>query len=81
MTRIEHLITLSETFASHAGITHWAVSMRIFGKGDFFRNLSEGRDCRTATAERALRWFDANWPEDLEWVDGVERPSQNKGAV
>lgn len=81
MERTDTLITLVETFAAHAGITHWAVSMRIFGKGDFFSKLMGGSDCRTRTARRAIDWFSDNWPADLEWPAGIERPDQTKGAA
>lgn len=49
--------------------------MRIFGKGDFFRNLMKpGGDCRTGTADKALQWFSDNWPEDLAWPKDIARP-------
>ena len=52
------LITLAETLAAHQGVTHFAISMRALGKGDFFRNMKEkGYDCRTRTAARLMAWF------------------------
>jgi hypothetical protein len=45
------LITLADTLAAHQGVTHFAISMRSLGKGDFFKNMKEkGADCRTKTA-------------------------------
>lgn len=73
------VLTLAETYAAHAGVTHWAVSMRIFGKGDFFAKLMKGADCRTRTEDRVLSWFAGHWPADLEWPDGIERPSNRQG--
>lgn len=44
------LITLAELLAAHQCVTHFAISMRALGKGDFFKKLKGGGDCRTATA-------------------------------
>ena len=76
------LITLAETLAAHRGVTHFAISMRALGKGDFFKNMKDkGWDCRTRTAERVLGWFDANWPSDLQWPAPIKRPSKTGRAA
>jgi hypothetical protein len=64
MTQTSHLVELAQTLAAHEGVGHFAISMRIFGKGDFFHRLLTNRkaDCQTRTAVRALSWFDTNWP-------------------
>lgn len=72
------LTTLAETMAAHQGVTHFAISMRALGKGDFFKKLLSGGDCRTTTAARVLAWFSENWPSDLEWPVGIDRPRQKK---
>ena len=75
----KHTLTkLAETMATHQGVTHFAISMRALGKGDFFKKLMEGGDCRTATAARVLNWFDQNWPEDLTWPSDIPRPPKSK---
>ena len=68
------LITLAQTLAAHQGVTHYAISMRALGKGDFFKKLIDGGDCRTATAARIVAWFDQNWRADLEWPRDIPRP-------
>lgn len=78
MTQRTSLLTLAETLAAHQGVTHFAISMRALGKGDFFKMLMEGGDCRTTTAARVLGWFDANWSADLEWPRSVDRPQSRK---
>jgi hypothetical protein len=72
------LISLAETIASHQGVTHFAISMRAMGKGDFFKKLISGGDCRTATAARVMAWFDQHWPCDLEWPRHIPRPPKPK---
>lgn len=74
MEQIEEFILLVESHAGHAGVTHWAVSMRIFGCGVFFVKLMRGDDCQTKTAFRAKQWFADNWPSDLEWPREISRP-------
>ncbi|SOC19646.1 hypothetical protein SAMN05877831_11829 [Rhodobacter maris] len=72
------LIHLAEQLATHQGVTHYAISMRALAKGDFFKKLMSGGDCRTATAARVLIWFSENWPADLEWPRDIPRPPKNK---
>ena len=76
------LLELAEALAAHQGVTHFAISMRALGKGDFFKNMKEKNwDCRTRTAARLVEWFDHNWPADLEWPRGIPRPSTAKVAA
>jgi len=83
MTQRTNLITLAETLAAHQGVTHSAISMRVFKKGDFFKKMIElGYDCRTRTAERLMQWFNDNWPDqELDWPNDVPRPSPRKKRV
>ncbi|MBW6495807.1 MAG: hypothetical protein K0B16_14840 [Burkholderiaceae bacterium] len=75
------LITLADTLAAHQGVTHFAISMRALGKGDFFKKLKDGGDCRTATAARLFRWFGDHWPTDLEWPRAVPPSGKSKEAA
>ncbi len=76
------LITLAQTLAAHQGVTHYAISMRALGKGDFFKKLIDGGDCRTTTAARIVAWCAQNWPADLEWPHDIPRPvAPNKGRA
>lgn len=70
----EHLIALSAAISQHEGVTHWAVSSRLTGKGDFIERLLKGGDVRTATYEDAMRRFATSWPADLEWPRDIPRP-------
>lgn len=75
------LITLADTLAAHQGVTHFAISMRALGKGDFFKKLKDGGDCRTATASRLLIYFDAVWPDDLTWPADIPHPAKSERAA
>lgn len=76
------LIKLAEALAAHQGVTHFAISMRAMGKGDFFKNMIErGYDCRTRTAAKLMQWFSDNWPADLAWPRDIPRPTKSKEAA
>ena len=83
MTQRNALITLAEELASHQGVTHYAISMRALGKGDFFKKMIElGHDCRTRTAERLMHWFSDHWPDkELDWPADIPRPPPNKNGA
>lgn len=70
------IVEMAETLASHQGVTHWAISQRIYGRGDVFSRLKDGHNVFASTLERAHRWFGENWPEDLAWPDEIERPAR-----
>jgi len=69
------LIELCDRYAEHSGITHWRVSFLVRGDGQFFNRLKEGRGCTMKTAISVQQWFSDNWPLDLEWPEGIERPA------
>lgn len=81
-TLSQHLLQLADTFASHANVTHWRVSYRARGDGQFFKRLRDGKGCTVKTAEATFLWFSSNWPIDLEWPDEIPRPKvPNKEEV
>jgi len=59
------LMHLAQALAAHEATSLDALSGRALGKGGFFAKLARGGDCRTATAERVLAWFESVWPSDL----------------
>lgn len=81
MDQRQALITLAEALAAHESVTHFAISMRALGKGDFFKKLIDGGDCRTKTAKKLMNFFDQSWPADLEWPADIPRPPKSKEAA
>lgn len=73
-------VKLADEMAAFEGVSHWAISQRIFGKGNYFECLRQGRSANYSTLERASRWFASNWPEDLPWPDGIDRPDVHLDA-
>lgn len=76
MDRRRTLLTLARLWAEHDRVTHWAISMRLLGKGDFFKRLMDGHDCREPTYRRVLRLFASAWPTDLPWPDDIPLPQR-----
>lgn len=81
MDQTTALIILADALAAHQGVTHYAISMRALGKGDFFKKLKNGGDCRTTTASRLLAYFASHWPADLAWPTDIPRPQKSKDAA
>lgn len=70
-----HLVLLCDAFAGHKNISHWRVSYLAKGNGQFFKRLREGASCTLRTASEVTQWFSDNWPVDLEWPEGIHRPT------
>lgn len=78
-SKITYLVTLAESLAAHQNVTHSAISMRIFGKGDFFQKFFAGKrkSLNVDTWFKAMLWFSDNWPVDLEWPSDIPRPKDH----
>lgn len=77
----QQLVDLALALAEHDGVTHWAVSMRFCGKGDFFKRRMDGSDLHTRNADRCFQWFSDNWPMDLEWPPNIPRPTSSRDVA
>lgn len=71
----EHLIQLASAYAAFADRSLMTVAKRVGVHNKTFVLLKQGRGCHFDTFTHAMRWFDENWPVDLEWPQGVSRPS------
>lgn len=82
MSQKQALLLLADTLAAHQGVTHFAISMRALGKGDFFKNLRRpDAGCHIRTVEKLMTYFAQNWPEDLAWPADIPRPKPKKEAA
>jgi hypothetical protein len=76
MTLREHLIHLADSYGTAKNLSRSRVSTLVFNGGHVLNRVAEqDGDVTTATFERAVRWFDANWPDDLPWPADLPRPS------
>lgn len=77
----KQLLALAASLAKHQGVTHYAISQRLLGRGDFFAKLQQpNRDIRYGTYKRVLISFSKCWPTDLEWPADIPRPSAEEQA-
>ena len=75
------LVTVADTYANAKGQARATVSTLVLNGGHVLDGLAGGQaDVTTKTFEKAVAWFDANWPADLAWPEGVARPSAAASA-
>jgi hypothetical protein len=63
---------------AYAGALNWKLSTVgkiAAGYGRFFERLGEGKTFTVRKYDSVVRWFSANWPNDLAWPADVPRPS------
>lgn len=75
MTLTDRLLHVANLYCGARKLSHGRVSTLIFGGGDRLSGIAEGKDLNTRSFERAMIWFSANWPADLAWPEGIERPA------
>jgi len=72
------LLTLANVLARHRNWSLSKVAIYAANDGKFFKRIEEGGGCTLRTAQRVLGWFHKNWAADLEWPQGIERPTQQR---
>lgn len=71
------ILMLARRYAQRRNITLSSVSTYACGDGSIFEKLSQGKSITAVRARKVINWFSENWPADLAWPDGVERPNHN----
>lgn len=76
---ITAILKIADVYRAHRGVKLSTCSLWAAKNGALFKKLSEGKQGLTiARRDRIIGWFDANWPADLPWPDGVPRPSAER---
>ena len=73
MTAKSDLFQLANLYSNRRWVRLTTLGRMINGSSTFFERLERGR-VTILSAERALHWFSANWPADLDWPEGIDRP-------
>jgi hypothetical protein len=82
MNLIAQLLSLAEAYSAATGVNLRLLGDRIFGDRRRFEALKAGTaDLNTRSFEKAMLWFSANWPEAIDWPDGIERPEPKDEAA
>jgi hypothetical protein len=72
------LLTVADAYCAARGLSRARVSTIVFNAGLALDRIAAGKDLNTATWERAIGWFDENWPSTATWPREVSRPSQQQ---
>lgn len=75
-TMREKLIEIFDLYCALKGVSPSTVSSRVLNGGGVLDRIINGGDVSTGNFERAIHWFDANWPDGAVWPEGLVRPSQ-----
>lgn len=81
MFDIADLVTLADTYGRHAEIEEKTVSSRVFADSKKLSALRTGSDITVGRFNAAMQWFSDNWPEAVDWPEGVVRPETMKEAA
>lgn len=68
------LTLLSETMASATGRSEARLATKAVNHGAFFDRIRSGGGCSVDMYLRVKKWFADNWPDNVPWPDGVDRP-------
>lgn len=79
-TLTDQLMTVADGYCAKVQRSRSRISTIIFGDGMRLDGVAQGKDIQTRSFERAMAWFSANWPADLDWPEGIERPSPEPRA-
>ena len=72
----ENLIEIFDLYCTSNGASPATISSHVLNGGGEIGRIINGGDVTTGKFERAIHWFDANWPDGAVWPEGLVRPSQ-----
>ncbi|WP_417243394.1 hypothetical protein [Celeribacter sp.] len=82
--KTDDIVRLAEFFSEHTALKISTISTYAANDGKWLTGLKEKTSgCTLRKADNVVRWFDANWPLDLEWPTSIQRPSllENRRAI
>lgn len=73
----QNLFDLSTAYARYKGLRLGSLSVYANCQSEFFGRISRGKavDFKISTYDRLITWFSDNWPDELPWPVGLERPT------
>ena len=69
----DQLIAVADAYCLAVGLSRARVATIVFNAGAALDRIAAGRDLKTGSWERAMRWFSDHWPDGAEWPEGIER--------
>ena len=74
-----NIIHLTACHSLHVNLATSTISRLASGSGMTVNRLSRGKRITTDRAERVLQWFSDHWSTDLDWPEGIPRPTPTPG--
>ena len=75
------LLDLAARYEAATGQSPAAVGKRALNDNTFFARIHGGAGFNIKTLDKLLLWFSENWPDDLPWPEGVERPFVGAASI
>jgi hypothetical protein len=69
-----NLISLGSAFAGAKKLKLSTVGRMCAGDGRFFSRIEEGLTFTAKKYDEVVGWFEANWPDQVDWPETVQRP-------
>lgn len=77
MITIAKILALADAYMAATGVRETTVGLRVMNDSKGIRRLREGRDIGVRNAEKVIKWFSDNWPDDHPWPADIERPDSD----
>jgi hypothetical protein len=74
MNMRQEIVEVADRYAEALGIGRKRVSFIVLNRGSRLDQIADGGDLNTGTFESAMQWFSDNWPDGLDWPEGILRP-------
>lgn len=81
MLRLDHFLALVDAYKRATKLADATISTKVLNDGQRIETIRNGGDIGARRLERAIEWFDQNWPVDADWPRTVPRPSINLRAA
>ncbi len=73
---------LAAQFTAATDLSKAAIGQRSINDNTFFTRLAKGEaGFNIRTYDRVVLWLSENWPEGIDWPDGVARPERSTVAA
>lgn len=80
MSGRERILRLAAVYGEALGLERTTVSWRLFQDTNKLDAIASGRDLFLGRYERAMKFFHENWPAELDWPKGIDRPRADEAA-
>jgi hypothetical protein len=82
MNLCDQLVTVADLYAGATRRKRARVSTMVFNHGSRLDSYATGVYVpNLRTYENAMQWFSDNWPDIVEWPEGISRPAPKAAEV